>query len=96
MRVTESLFGKQNFIELEKHEKQIIEKEFGSVRYTEDLADLLVNSNLASSKTEARRFLEQGSITVNGQKAGPTNLDLFVDGLNLVKKGKNSFAIVNK
>lgn len=96
VRVTESLFGKQNFIELEKHEKQIIEKEFGSVHYTEDLADLLVNSNLASSKTEARRFLEQGSITVNGQKAGPTNLDLFVDGLNLVKKGKNSFAIVNK
>lgn len=96
VRVTESLFGTHNFVELEKHEKQIIEKEFGSIKYSEDLAELLVGSNLASSKTEARRFLEQGSITINGQKAGPTNLDLFVDGLNLVKKGKNSFAIVNK
>jgi ribosomal protein S4 len=53
-----------------------------------------VDAGLASSKKQAREFLVAGAIIINGQKAGPENLRLFVSGLNLVKRGKNSFAIV--
>ena len=95
-KVTEALFGEGKFIELDKHEKKILANELGEVKYGGDLAQVLVDGGLASSKSEARTFLDSGAISVNGQKAGPQNLDLFVPGPNLVKRGKNSFIIVNK
>ena len=93
-KVTDVLFGGGNFVELDKHEKKILKDELGSTKNNGDLSEVLVNSGLASSKKEARTFLASGAIHINGQKAGPENLNLFVDGLNLVKRGKNSFAIV--
>ena len=95
-RVTDALFGEINFIELEKHEKKILADELGRIKFQPDLVDVLVDGGLASSKTEARTFLSQGAVSVNGQKAGPQNLDLFVPGPNLLKRGKNSFIIVDK
>jgi tyrosyl-tRNA synthetase len=55
-----------------------------------------VDAGLAASKGQARTFLNSGAISINGQKAGPDNLDLFVKGNNLLKRGKNSFAIIEK
>ncbi len=95
-KATDVLFAEGNFVELEKEEKQILKNEFGSVKYIGDLPDVLVSSGLASSKKEARTFLAAGAVYINGQKAGPENLDLLVSGLNLIKRGKNSFAIVEK
>lgn len=95
-KVTEVLFSEGNFLELEKHEKQILTHELGTARYAGDMNQALVDAGLASSKKEARTFLEAGAIYVNGQKAGPDNLDLLVSGLNLIKRGKNSFAIIEK
>ena len=95
-KVTDVLFAEGNFLKLEKEEKMLLKHELGSVKYTEDLADVLVNSGLAASKKEARTFLASGAIYINSQKAGPENLDLFVSGMNLVKRGKNTFAIVEK
>lgn len=95
-KVSEVLFGEGKFLELDKSEKKILANELGVVKYNQDFAEVLVAGGLASSKTEARNFLDAGAISVNGQKAGPQNLDLFVLGPNLVKRGKNSFVIVNK
>jgi tyrosyl-tRNA synthetase len=95
-KVTEVLFSDGNFVELEKEEKQILKDEFGSFKYTGDLPEVMVQSGLAASKKEARTFLAAGAIYINSQKAGPENLDLLVSGLNLIKRGKNSFAIVEK
>ncbi len=95
-KVSEVLFGEGNFIELDRSEKKILADELGTVDYSVDFAEVLVVGELASSKTEARNFLNSGAISVNGQKAGPQNLDLFVPGPNLVKRGKNNFVIVNK
>ena len=95
-KVSDVLFSEGNFIELEKHEKKILADELGSIKFHPDLVQLLVEGGLASSKTEARTFLATGAIYVNEQRAGPQNLDLFVSGPNLVKRGKNSFIIVNK
>lgn len=95
-RVTNALFSEGAFLELEKPEKKILCDELTVVKNQGDLVDILVTATLASSKKEARTFLESGAIYINGQKAGPDNLDLFVSGMNLVKRGKNSFAIVEK
>lgn len=96
VRVTDSLFGQQNFVELADKEKKILADELGVIKYNGDLADVMVLGGIAGSKSQARTFLAQGAVHINGQKAGPDNLDLLVDGLNLIKRGKNSFAIIKK
>ena len=59
------------------------------------LLDLLVNTKLCSSKGEARKMIEGGGISINGNKVSDTTLYLktpdFKDGNILLKKGKKSF-----
>jgi tyrosyl-tRNA synthetase len=93
---TDALFGKGEYLKLSKEEKKILHNELPVTPATEDLPEVIANAGLASSKSEARKFLEAGAIYVNGQKAGPKNLHLFVKGDNLLRRGKNSFAIVEK
>ena len=58
------------------------------------LLDLLVSGELATSKGEARRLVQQGGVSVNGEKISDTNAIFskkdFADGL-IVKKGKKVF-----
>lgn len=96
VKVTNVLFSGGNFLELDDAEKKILKHEMPNAKYSNDINNVLVEGLLASSKGEARNFLASGAVHINGQKAGPENLDLFVDGLNLVKRGKNTFAIVEK
>lgn len=93
---SEVLFGGGDFQELGKAEKHILREELGVYKASDDMPQTLVDAGLASSKSEARNFLQAGAIHINGQKAGPKNLHLLVKGDNLVKRGKNSFAIVEK
>ena len=74
----------------------ILKQELPVAKAKGDMPEIIVSAGLASSKGEARKFLEAGAISVNGQKAGPQNLDLFVKGNNLLKRGKNNFAIIEK
>ena len=59
------------------------------------VTDLLVKSELVSSKSEGRRLIEQRGISLNGQKIDDINKILlsedFVDGELIVQKGKNKF-----
>lgn len=97
VKCTKVLFGEGDFHELGKNEMHILKHELPVVKaHNNDVPQILLDAGLASSKTEARRFLEGGAVSVNGQKAGPENLDLFVKGNNLLKRGKNHFAIVEK
>jgi tyrosyl-tRNA synthetase len=56
------------------------------------LLDLLALTSLARSKTEARQFLTDGSITINGRKAGPETTigpdDLLHGSLLALRRGK--------
>lgn len=58
------------------------------------LLNLLVASGLTSSKGEGRRLVEQGGISVDGNKVADPNLviakDLLVNGIK-IKKGKKIF-----
>ncbi|MBO6166062.1 MAG: tyrosine--tRNA ligase, partial [Eubacterium sp.] len=58
------------------------------------LQSLLVAAGLASSKTEGRRAIEQGGVTVNGEKVTDVKADYGEDDFNdefVIKKGKKNF-----
>ncbi len=60
-----------------------------------DLLTLLVKSELVPSKSEARRAVEQGGVTVNGEKAADIKAvfaagDFSGDGM-ILKRGKKNF-----
>lgn len=96
VKVSESLFGQGNFNDLTKQEKDILKQELPTAKYSESLPVMLVATGLASSNSEANRFISEGSVTINGQKISADSKDLIVQGANLLKRGKNSFAIVEK
>ncbi len=55
------------------------------------LFDILVETGLTTSKSEAKKLAQAGAITVNGQKVGE---DVAINQVALVKRGKNKFAVV--
>jgi tyrosyl-tRNA synthetase len=61
-----------------------------------DLISMLVDAKMATNRSDARRNIEQGGVTVNGTKCTDVKKifkleDLDSDGNLLVKKGKKSF-----
>ncbi|NBV76801.1 tyrosine--tRNA ligase [bacterium] len=60
------------------------------------VVDVLVSSGLASSKREAREFLEKGAIVVNGAKIEDRTLieDDFVHGIAIMKRGKREARVI--
>jgi tyrosyl-tRNA synthetase len=62
------------------------------------LVDALVGSQLASSKADARRGLQAGGFSVNGERAAPDRVlassDLLAGGYVVLQKGKKHFAMV--
>jgi tyrosyl-tRNA synthetase len=93
-RVSEVLFGNEDFIDLNEAEVQVLCEELPVVKADSVLARTIVSAGLAASSTEASRFIGSGAIYINGKKATRDTGIGFQKGNNLLKKGKNSFAIV--
>ena len=59
-----------------------------------DILSLLVKSGLTPSRSEARRAVEQGGVSVDGGKVGDIKTsyakDAFAQGI-VLKKGKKNF-----
>ena len=60
------------------------------------LIDLLVNNKIASSRREAREFLNAGSITINGNKVNDENLVVtkslaIEEKVLVIRKGKKKY-----
>jgi tyrosyl-tRNA synthetase len=59
------------------------------------LVDLVASTTLASSRREARGFLERGAIAVNGRRASAgdrvSERDLLAGGVILIRRGKKSW-----
>ena len=58
------------------------------------ILDLLVLTKLAASKGEGRRLIEQGGLSINGEKVGDVNLKIRKEDLSnpiKIKKGKKAF-----
>ena len=61
-----------------------------------DILTLLVDTGLAKSRGEARRLVQQGGVSVNGEKVNAietsfTTSEFNEDGVLLIKKGKKAF-----
>jgi tyrosyl-tRNA synthetase len=63
-----------------------------------DLVPLLVEAGLASSNGEARRSLDQGAVSVNGERAQPAQeigkADVLHGRYVVLRKGKRSYAVL--
>lgn len=55
--------------------------------------DVLANSGLATSKSEARKLIKAGAISMNGEKITDETAEITTSGI--LKKGKNKFIIVD-
>jgi tyrosyl-tRNA synthetase len=56
-----------------------------------NLADLLVQTNLAPSKKEAKRLIEQGGVKLNGEKVSNVNAEIELKDEILLQVGKRKF-----
>ena len=54
--------------------------------------DILADSGLATSKSDARKLIKAGAISMNGEKLTDENVEITSQGI--MKKGKNKFIII--
>ena len=55
------------------------------------LIDIIFENNLAESKSNARRLIEQGAVSINGDKINDVNFTLTESGEFVIKAGKKKF-----
>lgn len=90
-KITAILFGDGQISDLSTDEVELLAKSFPTAAKGTNLLDILVETGLASSKGEGRKFLEGNAISVNGVKI---TADQPINELALIKRGKNKFALV--
>lgn len=99
-RISETIFGSANYSDLKNEDFMILASELPthSSSTTVELSDALVETGLATSKTEARRFLESNAVYVNGQQIPLSQRtishDDSINGYAVIRRGKNSLALV--
>ena len=101
IKITNALFN-GNIKELTAKEIEMGFNDFNIVHIEDNmsLVDLLIACNVASSKREAREFLKNGAISINGDKvtdeALPLNKDLAIEGKYVVlRRGKKKYALAS-
>ena len=90
-KVTAVLFGGANFSDLSGDEIDLLAGEIPVITLGKTVVDALVSSGVATSNGEARRLIEGGAISLNGEKI---SADQVVEATSLIKKGKNNFILV--
>ena len=90
-KVTAVLFGGGSVAELSGDELEMLAAEIPTARLGAPVVEILVGTGVASSNGEARRLIEGGAISVNGEKV---TSDVSVNETALLKKGKNTFILV--
>lgn len=88
--VTAVLFGDTPFEQLLQEDIDMLAGEI-PVSASGSAVNALVTSGLAASNGEARRLIDGGAVSVNGEKI-TADIDLQIPCL--IKKGKNSFVLV--
>jgi len=90
-RVTAVLFGEGSFTDLSDEDIDVLASEIPVSDLNTTLIDILTDNEIVKSNGEARRLLESGAISLNGQKV---DKDQIVSERSLIKKGKNTFVLV--
>ena len=89
--VTEVLFSSATVNQLDERQLKLLADEIPVAKNPATVSEALVMSGLASSNGDARRLISGGAVSVNHRKIGE---DQTLEGLSLIKKGKNTFALV--
>jgi len=95
VRALDSTMLREVFAEVphSKHDKSLLEGAGVS------LVELLAQTTLAASKREAREFLQNGAVLVNGEKAEPDRTlkssDLLYGRIILLRRGKKNWHATN-
>lgn len=97
-RISEVLFGGASYDDLQPADYEMLQKELPYAEGTEtDLLDILTGSGLASSKSEARRFVSSKAIYLNGKQVADGALtldqDSTINGFVILRRGKNVHAL---
>ena len=100
LRISEALFS-GNIKDLGKDE---IKEAFDNVESFEvngdkNIIDLLVETTICSSKREAREFVGNNSISINGEKINDLEFvvkgeDAIVDNFTIIRKGKKKYFVI--
>lgn len=95
--LTELLFGSRKIETLSEAEIEEIALLLPVVTLSDlsddsSLVNVLIKTNLCTSKTEAKQLIQDNAISVNGEKI--SSLDFTIDTLSIIKRGKNKFALV--
>lgn len=90
-KVTSVLFGGESVASLSDEEIEMLAGEIPTAAIGTSIIEALVTTGAASSNGEARRLIEGGAVSVNGEKIAT---DTTVDQTSLIKKGKNTFILV--
>jgi len=100
LRITDVLFGGKDYEELTTKDFAILKTELpiASPKIGDSLIGPLVESGLAKSNSEARRYLEQNAVYLNGKQAKLSQLltkSNCIDGRHaILRRGKNNNAIL--
>ena len=90
-RVTSALFGGTHFNDLTGEDLDVLAGEIPTGLRGTSVVELLVSTGNASSNGDARRLIEGGAVSMNGEKVSE---DFAINEPALLKKGKNSFILV--
>ena len=90
-RVTATLFGKSSIDSLTEADRDVLAGEIPTVPIGGTIIDALVASGNASSNGEARRLIDGGAVSLEGDKI---TSDFQILAPALLKKGKNNFILV--
>lgn len=102
LKITNALF-KGIIKELDAGELQDALKGFEAAEIADELTltDTLVQAGIASSKREAREWINQGSIQINGDKVKDVEFivsskNAISKGRTLIKKGKRNYFVISQ
>ena len=102
LKITNALF-KGNIKELDAGELQDALKGFEAAEIADELTltDPLGQAGIASSKREAREWINQGSIQINGDKVKDVEFivsskNAISKGRTLIKKGKRNYFVISQ
>ena len=97
-RVSEALFS-EDYTQLSTEDFELLAAEVKTIEVnaTTPLVNVLVDTELAKSMTEARRFAQSGAVYLNGEKTGATS-DLSaaqpLHGYVVIRRGKKDMALL--
>jgi tyrosyl-tRNA synthetase len=98
--VSDILFGSREVQDISADEIDILLRNAPciAIKEPEELVAVLVATELATSKREARTFIESGAVSINNQKVldvgatiGP---EWFTNGIALLRRGKKSYSVL--